>query len=156
VNFGQLNEGLRYEDALNDLRLTIWRVRLDFNDFREMEAPREVRESFDIGFTTLHELLHGLGYKDAARAHELGECEEKLNKARRELGLPLRDQYFGDSLRLGRYHVSVRLRFRTGKTQVSTRARTQYLFFIVRSDQEQQTPLAGVIITAPPPAVRGP
>src|SRR5262249_33675787 len=31
VNFGQLDEGLRYEDALTGLRLMIWRVRLDFN-----------------------------------------------------------------------------------------------------------------------------
>src|SRR5215468_6136891 len=94
VNFGQLNEGLRYEDAITGLRLMVWRVRLDFDDFREMRASREVRDSFDAGFTTLHELLHGLGCKDATSVDELGECEEALNRARAELGLPLRDQYF--------------------------------------------------------------
>src|SRR5262249_43835885 len=50
VNFGQLSEGLRYEDAITGLRLMIWRVRLDFDDFREMQASREVRASFDVGF----------------------------------------------------------------------------------------------------------
>jgi hypothetical protein len=141
VNFGQLNEGLRYEDAITGLRLMVWRMRLDFDDFREMQASREVRDSFDVGFTALHELLHGLGYKDAASADELGECEETLNHARAELALPLRDQYFGDELRMSRHFVSVRLRFRSEKTQSSagsTRSRTQYLFFMVHTSPEQQ------------------
>jgi len=147
VNFGQLDEGLRYEDFMTGLRLEVWRVRLDFDDFREMEASREVRDSFDAGFTTLHELLHGLGCKDATSVDELGECEETLNRARAELGLPLRAQYFGDELRLTRQFVSVRLRFRSDKARVSagpSRARTQYLFFMVKSDYEQQTAPAAV------------
>ena len=147
VNFGQLNEGLRYEDAIAGLRLTVWRVRLDFDDFREMQAPREVRDSFDTGFTMLHELSHGLGYKDATRVDELGECEETLNRARTELGLPLRDQYFGDELRMARHFVSVRLRFRSNAPRASSgspHARTQYLFFMIQSGYEQQTRPHGV------------
>jgi hypothetical protein len=42
----------------------------------------------------LHELLHGLGYDDGSREEEIGQCEEMVNQARSELGLPLRDQYF--------------------------------------------------------------
>jgi hypothetical protein len=125
-------------------------VRLDFEDFREMEASREVRDSFDAGFTMLHELLHGLGYKDAARVDELGECEETLNLARAELWLPLRDQYFGDELRVARQFISVRLRFRSYNSRVSAgpaRERTQYLFFMVQSDYERQAAPAGM--TAP-------
>jgi len=41
----------------------------------------------------------------------------------------------------------VRLRFRSDKARVSAslaRARTQYLFFMVQSDYEQQTAPAGV------------
>jgi hypothetical protein len=147
VNFGQLNEGLRYEDAITGLRLMVWRVRLDFDDFREMQASREVRDSFDVGFTALHELLHGLGYKDAAGADDLGECEETLNQARSELALPLRDQYFGDELRMARHFVSVRLRFRSRKTQDSAgpaRGRIQYLFFMVQTSHEQQAAPASV------------
>src|SRR5262249_3973546 len=48
VNFGQLNEGLRYEDSISGLSLMVWRVRLDFDDFREMQASREVQASFDV------------------------------------------------------------------------------------------------------------
>jgi|SRR5215510_1808443 len=147
VNFGQLNEGLRYDDAITGLRLMVWRVRLDFDDFRKMQASREVQASFDVGFTTLHELLHGLGYKDAMKVNELGECEERLNRSRAELGLPMRDQYFGDALRLARHFVSVRLRFRSNAPRISTRparGRTQYLFFVVRNDYELQGAPAGV------------
>lgn len=147
VNFGQLNEGLRYEDAINGLRLMVWRVRLDFTDFREMQASREVQASFDVGFTTLHELLHGLGYKDATKADELGACEETLNRSRSELDLPMRDQYFGDALRIARHFISVRLRFRSDQPRVSTapvRRRTQYLFFMVQSDFEQRPTPAGL------------
>jgi hypothetical protein len=145
VNFGQLNEGLRYEDATTGLRLMVWRVRLDFDDFRDMQAPREVRDSFDVGFTALHELLHGLGYKDAASGDELGECEEALNRARAELALPLRDQYFGDELRLARHFVSVRLRFRSDSAQAgAARARIQYLFFMIQSGPERQDLPAGI------------
>jgi len=147
VNFGQLDEGLRHEDAITGLRLTVWRVRLDFDDFGKMQASREVRASFDVGFTTLHELLHGLGYKDATKVDELGACEEKLNRSRAELGLPTRDQYFGDTLRLARHFVSVRLRFRSYAPRISTRparGRTQYLFFMVQSDYERQGAPAGV------------
>ena len=147
VNFGQLNEGLRYEDAITGLRLAVWRVRLDFYDFREMQASREVRDSFDAGFTTLHEILHGLGYKDAATVDELGECEETLNRARAELNLPLRDQYFGDTMQLAQRFVSVRLRFRSNEPRVpagSARSRTHYLFFMLPSGYEQRAVSASV------------
>lgn len=148
VNFGQLNEGLRYEDAITGLRLMVWRVRLDFDDFRDMQASAEVRDSFDVGFTALHELLHGLGYRDAASVDKLGECEEALNQARAELSLPLRDQYFGDELRMARHFVSVRLRFRSDNAQASAgaaRARIQYLYFMIQSGPERQSAPAGVV-----------
>ncbi len=146
VNFGQLNEGLRYEDAMTGVNLVVWRVRLDFKDFREVQAPREVRDSFDVGFTTLHELSHGLGYKDAVKVDELGECEERLNRARAELNLPLRDQYFGDRLRIGRHFISVRLRFRShppGVAAGSSRGRAQYLFFMIQSENEDSASATG-------------
>jgi hypothetical protein len=102
-----------------------------------------VQASFDVGFTALHELLHGLGFKDATKANELGACEETLNLSRAELDLPMRDQYFGDTLRVARYFVSVRLRFRSDKPRVPAapvRPKTQYLFFMVQSDYEQSAP----------------
>jgi hypothetical protein len=124
VNFGQLDEGTLYEDAIGQRRFLIWRVRLDFKDFREMAASREVRESFSTGFTFLHELLHGLGHKDPEQIQELGECEELINQVRLELKLPTRDQYFGEQLKITENFFTVRLRFRN-----HTRQRNEYLFF---------------------------
>ena len=74
VTFGQMDEGMHYEDPRIQCQLLIWRVRLDLDDFRDMTAPPEVRESFNAGFTMLHELLHGLGYRDAKRTEEIGDA----------------------------------------------------------------------------------
>ena len=124
INFGQLDQGTNYEDLRSGRRAVIWRVRIDFDDFREMEAPRAVRESFDEGITLLHELLHAAGYKDPAQGEDLGGCEELVNEVRGELGLPLREQYFGEPLRLAHGVSSVRLRFR------GPARREHYLFFL--------------------------
>lgn len=131
VNFGQAASEQVYEDR-DGRGSQVWRLRLDFDDFREMAAPPKVRAAFDEGFTFFHELLHGLGYKDASRTRELGECEEIVNRVRSELGLPSREQYFGDAWRITDRLTSVRLRFRS---QVpggdSARRESHYLFFIL-------------------------
>lgn len=141
VTFGQLDEGTNYEDGIGGCQFLIWRVRLDFDDFRVMGASPEVRDSFNAGFTMLHELLHGLGYRDARRTEEIGECEELLNQARAELGLPLREQYFGDSLQITRGISLVRLRFaisarpRDSFPTKQKRRKSHYLFFLQSFDK---------------------
>jgi hypothetical protein len=135
VNFGQLDEGLRYEDCLSKRRLLIWRVRLDFADFKRVDAPRQVLAAFDEGFACLHELLHGLGYRDSNQPDEVGEVEEILNRARAELILPLRAQYRGETRQICQQVFSVRLQFRdvppvsqlTGK---DAKPRSYQLFFL--------------------------
>lgn len=136
VNFGQLDEGTNYEDVATQLRLLIWRVRLDFADFEQMQASREVRASFNVGFTMLHELLHGLGCADAKHIDELGDCEELVNATRAELDLPLRDQYFGEPFQLAPRIIGLRLRFRqehaaAAPRSMPARPRKQYLFFLL-------------------------
>lgn len=125
VNFGQLDEGTLYEDESASRRFLIWRVRLDFEDFRKMSAPRQVRESFSVGFTVLHELLHGLGHRDAQILTEVGECEEQVNKARLELSLPTRDRYFAAQQKITGNFFTYRLKFRD-----HSRRRDEYLFFM--------------------------
>jgi hypothetical protein len=135
VNFGQLDEGLRYEDCFNGRRLLIWRVRLDFADFKRVDAPRQVREAFNEGFACLHELLHGLGHRDSQRPDEVGEVEEIVNQARAELSLPLRAQYLGETVPILQRVICVRLHFKdapitsevTGK---GTRPRSYRLHFL--------------------------
>ena len=126
VNFGQAEREQIYEPR-SGKKSNVWRLRLDFDDFREINASSEVRAAFDEGLTLLHELLHGLGYEDAFRAWEIGECEETVNQVRGELGLPLRDQYFGERWRVTERLTSVRLRFRS---QGRSKARWQYLSFL--------------------------
>jgi hypothetical protein len=127
VNFGQAEREQIYEPR-SGKRSNVWRLRLDFDDFREMNAPSEVRAAFDEGLTLLHELLHGLGYEDAFRPWELGECEEMVNQVRGELGLPVRDQYYGERWRVTERLTSVRLRFRSPR---ENKAKWQYLSFLV-------------------------
>lgn len=135
VNFGQLDEGLRYEDCLNGQRLLIWRVRLDFADFKRVDAPRQVRAAFDEGFTFLHELLHGLGYRDSYRLDEVGEVEEIINQARAELGLPVRAQYLGETVPIAQRVFCVRLYFKDApltapETDKNARRRSYRLHFL--------------------------
>lgn len=135
VTFGQLDAGLIYERPEQNLRLKVWRVRLDPADFKRIEAPAVVLAAFDVGFAFLHELLHGLGYEDANELYEVGACEEVMNEVRDELGLPQRAQYFGHVLPITNQVFTVRLAFRdplppsdplTGKRP---KRRTYQLFF---------------------------
>lgn len=142
VNFGQMDEGTHYEDVKLPCQLLIWRVRLDFDDFRQMQASPEVRESFNAGFTMLHELLHGLGYRDPKQPEEIGDCERVVNQARAELGLPLRDQYFAEPLRMTPNLFTVRLRFSggtkmgSGSADRQARRRKHYVFFLLPADSK--------------------
>ncbi len=131
VNFGQLDEGTNYTDDRTGMALEIYRVRLDFADFDKLQATPAVRASFDEGFTFLHELLHGLGLKDTHIPNEIGECETVVNRMRAELGLPLRDQYLADLLRLTPLAKIIRLRFKAQTSGLSGRRRweTHHLFF---------------------------
>lgn len=133
VNFGQLDEGTTYEDPDAGLKLTIFRVRLDFVDFQKMEASPAVRAAFDEGFTFLHELLHGLGWQDTDIPNEIGDCEQLVNKMRTELGVPLRDHYLGDVLLETRGFRTVRVRFKQqeGAGRTTARWKKHYLFFVM-------------------------
>lgn len=150
VNFGQLDEGTNYEDVATQLRLLIWRVRLDFDDFQQMQASREVRASFNVGFTLLHELLHGLGCADAKHVDELGDCERLVNETRVELALPLREQYFGEPFQLAPKIIGMRLRFRQDQAtdaprRLPARSRKQYLFFLLPPGYEGRAGLSDVV-----------
>lgn len=138
VNFGQLDEGTRYSDDRTGTNLLIYRVRLDFADFQNMEATPEVRETFDEGFTFFHELLHGLGLQDTDIHNEIGDCEHLVNKMRADLRLPLRDQYLGDLLYITPKLKTVRLRFKSPSSgnKTTSRWKKHYLFFVLNSDVE--------------------
>jgi hypothetical protein len=136
IHFGQITEFALSIDR-EGRRLDVWLVRLDFDDFRDMKASSEIRASFDEGFVLLHELLHGLGCNDGSKEGELGECEIRLNQARSELGLPLRDQYFGIGTQLGVGLTCVRVKFKTqSRKGVSSKSQSRYLYFLLRRSPE--------------------
>jgi hypothetical protein len=155
VNFGQLDAGTHYEDWANKKKLLIWRVRIDFDDFRKMEAAPEIQATFDPGIAVLHELLHSLGHKDPTTFGEIGECEEVINQVRTELGMPLRDRYHGTPvIYVNNQAVIVRMRFRerliAKVTKVAApprelqRWKTHYLFFVMTMTDETSSALVGL------------
>ena len=151
VNFGQLDEGTRYEDWVTRKNFTIWHVRIDFEDFRKMQTSPEVQEAFDSGITTLHELLHSLGHKDPDNFGEVGKCEEVINQVRTELSLPVREHYHGVPLiQLSNQSVIIRVRFRerlaakVAKIVRPTRWKTHYLFFVMALTDESSSALIGL------------
>ena len=144
VNFGQAAPEQVYEPRCGRIS-QVWRLRLDFDDFQQVDASSEVRAAFDEGFTLFHELLHGLGYMDASRARELGPCEEIVNRIRGELGLPLRDQYFGEAWRIAERLTSVRLRFHSqARNGNPARRESHYLFFLLTEPAESSADIRAV------------
>lgn len=130
VIFGQMDEGTDFEDLATRRRLDIWRLRIDFEDFHEIDASPSIRDSFDAGFTVLHELLHGLGFKDGTTRAELGDLERLINQARAELELPQRDHYFGEPIQISPQISTVRLGFRR-RNQTRPSRRLDYLYFLM-------------------------
>lgn len=74
-------------------------IRIDFSDFGKLMGPKEVRASFDLGMTVLHELVHGVRklHDSVNEYEEVGDCERYVNTIRKELGLPERQQYVARS-----------------------------------------------------------
>jgi hypothetical protein len=71
-------------------------LEVDFTDFAHLRGDREVIAAFDLGFCVLHELVHAvLDLRDAGEERAgPGNCEDYINRIRRELRLPERQHYF--------------------------------------------------------------
>lgn len=79
------------------------RILIDFADFSQLCGEREVLAAFDIGYVVLHELGHGaLQLRDSTDPTQLGECEEYINRIRRDLAAPERLRYFTQDQRAAR------------------------------------------------------
>ena len=79
----------------------------------EGPARARVASEFDLGTVFFHDFYHTrlFGLKDPRRSmlHKMptmkGETVERVNKVRRELGLPTRDQYQVKKDKDGRYYL---------------------------------------------------
>jgi hypothetical protein len=146
VAFGQLDAGTNVADVGRGEDRLLWRVRIDFKDLAHFAAPAPVRAAFDPGFALLHEILHGLGFPDTKEAEEIGAVEEILNRARGELGLPLRDRYLAEGRLVAEALLSVRIRFRTpAAPDGPPRDRYEYLTFLMDARQAPWAERAGLI-----------
>lgn len=95
VSFAKLSASIIYQNRRTGQQLEVRTVKIDFADFSNLQGERELLAAFDVGFVVLHELAHGaLGLRDAASAEaEPGDCENYINRIRRELDLPERLRY---------------------------------------------------------------
>ena len=70
-------------------------VLIDFTDFHQLSGDAEARAAFDVGWGLLHEIDHVVKDSEDARDNKVvGECEDHINRMRREVGLPIRVDYF--------------------------------------------------------------
>lgn len=95
IAFARLAMPVSYMSRESGARIEVYPVQIDFSDFDHLRGDRQAIEAFDIGFVVLHELGHAaLGLHDAlVNGQEPGECEEFINRIRRDLGVPERQNY---------------------------------------------------------------
>ena len=69
-------------------------VLIDFDDFRQVSGDKQARAAFDVGWAVLHEIDHVVEDSEDPQIDVVGDCEDHINRMRRELGLPIRNSYF--------------------------------------------------------------
>jgi hypothetical protein len=95
VAFAQLAKSLVYISRATGAQIEVYPIEIDFRDFTHLRGDKAALAAFDIGFVVLHELAHAaLGLHDSpGKTSGPGECEEYINRIRRELDLPERQNY---------------------------------------------------------------
>lgn len=95
IAFARLATPVSYTSRGNGARVEVYPIQIDFSDFAHLRGDKKVVEAFDPGFVVLHELGHAaLGLSDAlVNGRGPGECEEFINRIRRDLGVPERQTY---------------------------------------------------------------
>jgi hypothetical protein len=95
VAFARLAKPVAYQQFSSGKKIDVFPLEIDFSDLSKLRGDKLALTAFDLGFVTLHELGHAaLGLRDASGDPQgLGECEEMINRIRRELNLPERQTY---------------------------------------------------------------
>ncbi len=95
IAFAQLAKPLVFISLATGAQINVYPIEIDFSDFSHLRGDKAVLAAFDVGFVVLHELAHAaLGLHDSLNeATGPGECEEYINRIRRELDLPERQSY---------------------------------------------------------------
>jgi hypothetical protein len=95
VAFARLAKATIYQSRATGASINVYPIEVDFSDFSKLRGDKKVIAAFDVGFVILHELGHAvLGLQDADdETQGPGECEDYINRIRRELKLPERQNY---------------------------------------------------------------
>lgn len=72
----------------------VYVVLIDFDDFHQVSGDKQARAAFDVGWAVLHEIDHVVQDSEDPQSDIVGDCEDHINRMRRELGLPIRNSYF--------------------------------------------------------------
>jgi hypothetical protein len=96
IAFARCGSPISYQSRASGAQIEVIPLELDFVDFDRLRGDRQVLASFDLGIVILHELAHAALRLNDARTREEGpgDCENYINKIRRDLDLPERQQYF--------------------------------------------------------------
>jgi hypothetical protein len=115
VAFARLAEPSAYQNYSSGAKIDVFPLEIDFSDFSRLRGDRTALAAFDLGFVILHELGHAaLGLRDAAGDPQApGECEELINRIRRDLNLPERQTYVAQT------HTASSLTPTRGSTQLA-------------------------------------
>lgn len=102
VAFARLGQPVVYISMATKRQIEAYPVEIDFTDFNYLRGDKRVLAAFDLGFVVLHELAHAaLGLHDTMEdADSPGECEEHINRIRRELNLPERQHYIARTFQM--------------------------------------------------------
>src|SRR5262245_9400463 len=93
VSFARISNQVRYESRATGAAIDTCTIQIDFSDFSLLSGDKPALAAFDPGFVIIHELGHAvLGLHDSYDSSP-GECEEMVNRIRRELNLPERQAY---------------------------------------------------------------
>lgn len=93
VVFGKLVRG-HWKDAKAESP-PVFLVLIDFADFDYLIGDRPALAAFNAGWGMLHEIDHAVNDSvDSSESGRVGDCEDHINRMRRELSLPERSDYF--------------------------------------------------------------
>jgi hypothetical protein len=101
VAFARLARPVVYQNRSSGAAIDVYPMELDFNDFKKLRGDNKVLAAFDLGFIIMHELGHAvLNLSDKLETlKDVGECEDYINRIRRELNLPIRLNYVAQTFK---------------------------------------------------------